>query len=493
MKTKGNKKLSSEISFKLYDTYGFPLELTQQVIENEGFEVSEEEFNVELEKQVKRSQASKETISDMVKDEFIDEFFAKNGKTEFVGYDELNCSAKVLHLTKIDGLDGYEIIFDKTPFYAESGGQVADKGTIEFGEFEGEITNVVKKKDVFIHQLLNIRGSLPNVGDVLELTVDREYRNDVQRNHTATHILHKALREVLGTHVEQSGSMVDNERLRFDFSHYESITPDQLKEIEKIANRVIIENTALTVNYEDIETAKDRGAMALFSDKYGDTVRVVEIPGFSIELCGGTHVKSTGEIGFLNIESEAGIASGVRRITAITGNKALQYVEELEKTVQEMSEILKTDTNNILEILKKHIDEVKDLEKANSKLQTRLIKYEIDEMLSDVKEINGIKVLAKSYKNKEVEELKEIVDRVKEKLQSVVILLGTDNGKALFIAGVTKDLIGKVKAGDLVKQAAIVTDGNGGGRPDFAQSGGKDGTKVNEALEKTVAYMTEVL
>ena len=493
MKTKGNKKLSSEISFKLYDTYGFPLELTQQVIENEGFEVSEEEFNVELEKQVKRSQASKETISDMVKDEFIDEFFAKNGKTEFIGYDELNCSAKVLHLTKIDGLDGYEIIFDKTPFYAESGGQVADKGTIEFGEFEGEITNVVKKKDVFIHQLLNIRGSLPNVGDVLELTVDREYRNDVQRNHTATHILHKALREVLGTHVEQSGSMVDNERLRFDFSHYESITPDQLKEIEKIANRVIIENTALTINYEDIETAKDRGAMALFSDKYGDTVRVVEIPGFSIELCGGTHVKSTGEIGFLNIESEVGIASGVRRITAITGNTALLYVEELEETVQEMAEILKTDTNNILEILKKHIDDVKDLEKANSKLQTRLIKYEIDEMLSEVKEINGIKVLAKSYKNKEVEELKEIVDRIKEKLQSVVILLGTNNGKALFVAGVTKDLISKVKAGDLVKQAAIVTDGNGGGRPDFAQSGGKDGSKVNEALEKTVAYMTEVL
>lgn len=493
MKLNGIKKLSSEVSFKLYDTYGFPIELTEQVIENEGLEVSEEEFNIELEKQIKRSQSSKETISDMVKDEFIDEFFTKNGKTEFVGYNQLYSSGTILHLSKIDGLDGYEVIFDRTPFYAESGGQVSDKGLVKFDEFEGEITNVIKKKDVFIHHLSQLKGSLPKIGDTLELMVDEDYRNDVQRNHTATHILHKALREVLGSHVEQSGSMVDNERLRFDFSHYEPITHEQLKEIEKIANRVIMKNIALIVNYEDIQVAKDRGAMALFSDKYGDTVRVVEIPGFSIELCGGTHVKSTGEIGLLNIESESGIASGVRRITAITGNNALSYVEELENKVEEIAYILKSDTGNIIEILKKQIDEIKELDKMNSNLQTRLIKYEIDEMLADIKEIKGIKVLIKSYKNKEVEELKEIVDRVKEKMKSIVVLLGTDNGKAIFVSGVTKDLIGKIKAGDLVKYAAIVTDGNGGGRPDFAQSGGKDGSRVSEALEKTFLYMSEVL
>ena len=493
MKLNRIKKLSSEVSFKLYDTYGFPIELTEQVIENEGLEVSEEEFNIELEKQIKRSQSSKETISDMVKDEFIDEFFTKNGKTEFVGYNQLYSSGTILHLSKIDGLDGYEIIFDRTPFYAESGGQVSDKGLVKFDEFEGEITNVIKKKDVFIHHLSQLKGSLPKIGDTLELMVDEDYRNDVQRNHTATHILHKALREVLGSHVEQSGSMVDNERLRFDFSHYEPITHEQLKEIEKIANRVIMKNIALIVNYEDIQVAKDRGAMALFSDKYGDTVRVVEIPGFSIELCGGTHVKSTGEIGLLNIESESGIASGVRRITAITGNNALSYVEELENKVEEIAYILKSDTGNIIEILKKQIDEIKELDKMNSNLQTRLIKYEIDEMLADIKEIKGIKVLIKSYKNKEVEELKEIVDRVKEKMKSIVVLLGTDNGKAIFVSGVTKDLIGKIKAGDLVKYAAIVTDGNGGGRPDFAQSGGKEGSRVSEALEKTFLYMSEVL
>ena len=493
MKLNGIKKLSSEVSFKLYDTYGFPIELTEQVIENEGLEVSEEEFNIELEKQIKRSQSSKETISDMVKDEFIDEFFTKNGKTEFVGYNQLYSSGTILHLSKIDGLDGYEVIFDRTPFYAESGGQVSDKGLVKFDEFEGEITNVIKKKDVFIHHLSQLKGSLPKIGDTLELMVDEDYRNDVQRNHTATHILHKALREVLGSHVEQSGSMVDNERLRFDFSHYEPITHEQLKEIEKIANRVIMKDIALIVNYEDIQVAKDRGAMALFSDKYGDTVRVVEIPGFSIELCGGTHVKSTGEIGLLNIESESGIASGVRRITAITGNNALSYVEELENKVEEIAYILKSDTGNIIEILKKQIDEIKELDKMNSNLQTRLIKYEIDEMLADIKEIKGIKVLIKSYKNKEVEELKEIVDRVKEKMKSIVVLLGTDNGKAIFVSGVTKDLIGKIKAGDLVKYAAIVTDGNGGGRPDFAQSGGKDGSRVSEALEKTFLYMSEVL
>ena len=493
MKLNGIKKLSSEVSFKLYDTYGFPIELTEQVIESEGLEVSEEEFNIELEKQIKRSQSSKETISDMVKDEFIDEFFTKNGKTEFVGYNQLYSSGTILHLSKIDGLDGYEVIFDRTPFYAESGGQVSDKGLVKFDEFEGEITNVIKKKDVFIHHLSQLKGSLPKIGDTLELMVDEDYRNDVQRNHTATHILHKALREVLGSHVEQSGSMVDNERLRFDFSHYEPITHEQLKEIEKIANRVIMKNIALIVNYEDIQVAKDRGAMALFSDKYGDTVRVVEIPGFSIELCGGTHVKSTGEIGLLNIESESGIASGVRRITAITGNNALSYVEELENKVEEIAYILKSDTGNIIEILKKQIDEIKELYKMNSNLQTRLIKYEIDEMLADIKEIKGIKVLIKSYKNKEVEELKEIVDRVKEKMKSIVVLLGTDNGKAIFVSGVTKDLIGKIKAGDLVKYAAIVTDGNGGGRPDFAQSGGKEGSRVSEALEKTFLYMSEVL
>ena len=493
MKLNGIKKLSSEVSFKLYDTYGFPIELTEQVIESEGLEVSEEEFNIELEKQIKRSQSFKETISDMVKDEFIDEFFTKNGKTEFVGYNQLYSSGTILHLSKIDGLDGYEVIFDRTPFYAESGGQVSDKGLVKFDEFEGEITNVIKKKDVFIHHLSQLKGSLPKIGDTLELMVDEDYRNDVQRNHTATHILHKALREVLGSHVEQSGSMVDNERLRFDFSHYEPITHEQLKEIEKIANRVIMKNIALIVNYEDIQVAKDRGAMALFSDKYGDTVRVVEIPGFSIELCGGTHVKSTGEIGLLNIESESGIASGVRRITAITGNNALSYVEELENKVEEIAYILKSDTGNIIEILKKQIDEIKELYKMNSNLQTRLIKYEMDGMLADIKEIKGIKVLIKSYKNKEVEELKEIVDRVKEKMKSIVVLLGTDNGKAIFVSGVTKDLIGKIKAGDLVKYAAIVTDGNGGGRPDFAQSGGKEGSRVSEALEKTFLYMSEVL
>ena len=476
MDKEGIKKLSADASFKLYDTFGLPFELTELILENQGYEVSEEEFNQKLEEQVKRSKNSRVTVSDMIKDDFIDKFFEEHGKTEFTGYEKFKDEGKILHIAKSEGISGYEVIFDRTPFYAESGGQVADTGIITSGEFEGKVVNVVKKHDVFIHQVEIVKGIAPAVGAEVKMEIDADRRKDIQRNHTATHILHKVLRENLGTHVEQSGSLVDDEKLRFDFSHYEAIEPEMIEKIEKSVNDIILSNLKVKIDFENIEDAKKRGAMALFSDKYGDVVRVVEIDGYSIELCGGAHVKSTGEIGLFNIESESGIASGTRRITATTGHASLKYVNKLEEKLSKVAGMLKTDGKNVVDVVEKYITEAKNIVKEYEQLQTKLVKYEITELLENV------------------DELKEIVDRGKEKLQSGIIILGTNNGgKAIFVVGVTKDLISKVKAGEIVKVAAQVAGGNGGGRPDFAQAGGKDGHAVKEAVDKAFEFVNEKL
>ncbi len=494
MDKEGIKKLSADASFKLYDTFGLPFELTELILENQGYEVSEEEFNQKLEEQVKRSKNSRVTVSDMIKDDFIDKFFEEHGKTEFTGYEKFEDKGKILHIAKSEGISGYEVIFDRTPFYAESGGQVADTGIITSGEFEGKVVNVVKKHDVFIHQVEIVKGIAPAVGAEVKMKIDADRRKDIQRNHTATHILHKVLRENLGTHVEQSGSLVDDEKLRFDFSHYEAIEPEMIEKIEKAVNDIILSNLKVKIDFENIEDAKKRGAMALFSDKYGDVVRVVEIDGYSIELCGGAHVKSTGEIGLFNIESESGIASGTRRITATTGHASLKYVNKLEEKLSKVAGMLKTDGKNVVDVVEKYIAEAKNIVKEYEQLQTKLVKYEINELLENVDEINGVKVLKAAFANKDVNELKEIVDRGKEKLQSGIIILGTNNdGKAIFVVGVTKDLISKVKAGEIVKVAAQVAGGNGGGRPDFAQAGGKDGNAVKEAVDKAFEFVNEKL
>ena len=494
MDKEGTKKLSADASFKLYDTFGLPFELTELILENQGYEVSEEEFNQKLEEQVKRSKNSRVTVSDMIKDDFIDKFFEEHGKTEFTGYEKFEDEGKILHIAKSEGISGYEVIFDRTPFYAESGGQVADTGIITSGEFEGKVVNVVKKHDVFIHQVEIVKGIAPAVGAEVKMKIDADRRKDIQRNHTATHILHKVLRENLGTHVEQSGSLVDDEKLRFDFSHYEAIEPEMIEKIEKSVNDIILSNLKVKIDFENIEDAKKRGAMALFSDKYGDVVRVVEIDGYSIELCGGAHVKSTGEIGLFNIESESGIASGTRRITATTGHASLKYVNKLEEKLSKVAGMLKTDGKNVVDVVEKYIAEAKNIVKEYEQLQTKLVKYEINELLENVDEINGVKVLKAAFANKDVNELKEIVDRGKEKLQSGIIILGTNNGgKAIFVVGVTKDLISKVKAGEIVKVAAQVAGGNGGGRPDFAQAGGKDGNAVKEAVDKAFEFVNEKL
>ncbi len=485
-KSENITKLPSAVSFKLYDTYGFPFEFTKLIVENNKMVVCEDEFNQKLEEQVKRSQDSRVKSSDMIKDEFIDKFYKENGKTLFTGYDTLIDEAKILHIKNLEnGL--FEVIFNRTPFYAEGGGQVADKGVIKYQDkIIAEIKDVIKKSDVFIHY---ISGEELKFDIDYTLEVNKKIRNDIKKNHTATHLLHKALKEVLGSTVEQAGSLVNEEGLRFDFSYYEQVNPEQVSAIENRVNELILENLPVYINYENINDAIKKGAMALFSDKYGDVVRVIDISGVSLELCGGTHVSSTGEIGLFKIKSEQGKASGIRRIEAITGYKSLEYVHNLEKDIQDISNKFKTSPNNLISAINKFREEIKTQENTIKDLQRRLVKFEINDLTNEAIEINGVKILIKSFKNKDVNELKDLVDRAKEILKSCVILFGSNNEKAIFVSGVTKDLNSKYHAGNIVKSAAIIADGNGGGRPDFAQAGGKDGSKVKEALEKTLEYI----
>ncbi|WP_314010491.1 alanine--tRNA ligase [Pseudostreptobacillus hongkongensis] len=484
-----SNKLSSEVSFKLYDTYGFPFEFTKFIAENNNIEVSEDEFNIKLEEQVKRSQDSRNKTSDMIKDEFIDSFYKTHGKTQFLGYDSLKIYSKVLHIKEIENKI-YEIIFEETPFYAESGGQVSDCGIItDKKEFTGEIINVVKKSDIFIHYFKLISGNIPNVGDELKLIVDEEFRRDTMKNHTATHLLHKALREVLGTTVEQAGSLVNNKGLRFDFSYYEAITPEQLRLVETKVNDAILANMPVYITYENINDAISKGAMALFSDKYGDIVRVVDISDYSIELCGGTHVKSTGAIGLFKILSEQGKASGVRRIEAITGKESLAYLYKLENTIDDISSKFKTSSGNVVEAINKSREEAKLQEQLIKELQRRLVTYEMSDLVNEAVEINGVKVLYKDFENKDIDELKSLIDIAKQKLKSCVVIFGSNNDKAIFVAGVTKDLTSKYHSGNIVKIAANFAGGNGGGRPDFAQAGGKDGKLTKDAINAAIEYI----
>ena len=486
-----DNKISSELSFKLYDTYGFPFEFTKLIAESKGFVVDEDEFNEKLNEQVKRSQNSRNSVSDMIKDEFIGKFYEKHGKTHFVGYDTLKSYSKLLHIKENED-NLFEAIFEETPFYAESGGQVSDKGIIkDKNGFVGEIVNVVKKSDIFIHYFKLIEGEIPKVNNEVKLIVDEQHRLEVMKNHTATHLLHKALREVLGTTVEQAGSLVNAEGLRFDFSYYNQITTDELKRIESIVNDAILKNLPVFINYENINEAKERGAMALFSDKYGDIVRVVDISDYSIELCGGTHVRSTGEIGLFKILSEQGKASGVRRIEAITGHKSLEYVNNLENLISNISSSFKTSPANVEIAVSKAREEIKEKDVLIKELQSKIAKLEISELVNEAYTINDIKVLIKKFNNKSINELKELIDIAKTNLKSAVILFASSSDNAIFVSGVTKDLTDRFNAGNIVKLASSITNGKGGGRADFAQAGGKDISKIDEAIIEVKKYIEE--
>ena len=490
-KAEGKNKLSGEVTFKLYDTYGFPYELTEEICEENGVKVSKEEFEEKMEEQKEKARSAREVVMEKGQDSFIEEFYDKYGTTEFVGYESAEESAKLLSVR--EGKNGKLLmIFDRTPFYAESGGQTADHGVISGNGFEGKVVDVQKQKGIFTHTVEVVKGEAKE-GEEYFLEIDRAVRAAMTKNHTATHLLHKALREVLGDHVQQAGSYVDAQRLRFDFNHYEAMTEEELDKVEALVNEKIAEALDVTIRNMSMDEAKKEGAMALFGDKYGSVVRVVKVDDFSIELCGGTHIDNIGKIGLFKIESENGIAAGVRRIEAVTGREAYKLVKKMENDIKAIAKTVKSDAGAVVERVEKLNETLRDSNKEIEALKAKLTSYEAKSLNDDAEEINGVKVVVKTFKDKTAEELRQMVDSLKEKLGSCVVILGSGQDKAIFAVGVTKDLTGKVKAGVLVKAAAQVAGGNGGGRPDFAQAGGKDASKVEEAVAKAKETLSTLL
>ncbi|MGL5055544.1 MAG: alanine--tRNA ligase [Fusobacteriaceae bacterium] len=489
----GSNKLSGDVTFKLYDTFGFPFELVEEFCEGRNIIVSKAEFDEKMEEQREKARSSRKIIMEKGQDSFIEEFYDKYGVTEFRGYETIRTEGKLLSSRSTE--DGkYIFIFDATSFYAESGGQAADKGLISSGTSTYKVIDVQKKKDIYMHIAEKVNGDKePEIGDMFHLIVDATRRSSIAKNHTATHLLHKALKDLLGSHVQQAGSVVDEDKLRFDFTHYEALTDDQMELIEKAINKKIAENLEVRVREMSMDEAKAEGAVALFGDKYGNKVRVVSVEGYSMELCGGTHVKQIGDISVFNIVSESGVAAGTRRIEAQTGIKAYETFFGYEKIAKNSAKILKTDLENLESRVEATLEQLRNSNKEIEKLKAKLAAYDANSLFDSIETIGDVKVLVKNFKDKDVDYLREIVDKAKDKFESCIVVLGSDCEKAIFAVGVSKNLISKVKAGDLVKIAAQIAGGNGGGRPDFAQAGGKDGDKVCEALKAVKEKLAELL
>lgn len=496
-KEEGKDKLLGDITFKLYDTYGFPFELIEEICENENIKVLRNEFDEKMEEQREKARQSRKITMEKGQDTFIEEFYDKHGVTEFLGYTELKIDGTLLSIREKE--DKFILIFDKTPFYAESGGQVSDRGIISSKDSSFKVLDVQKQKEIYMHIVERITGSkVPEIGDKFHLLVDKTRRENIEKNHTATHLLHKSLRELLGPHVQQAGSIVDDERLRFDFTHYEPVTEEEIELIEKMINEKIVESLPLNIEEMSMDEAKAKGAVALFGDKYGNKVRVAEIGDYSIELCGGTHVKNIKDISVFKITSESGVAAGTRRIEAQTGVKAYEGLFQREKIIKKISKILKTDVNSLEDRVETLMEQLRQVQKDMEQCKEKIATHEANSLFNKIEvlkneEFGDINILVESFSGKDAEFLREVVDRVKDKFQNCIIALGSNNDKAIFAMGVSKKLIGKIKAGEMAKVAAEIAGGNGGGRPDFAQAGGKDGNKVKEALKEVEKIIKNTL
>lgn len=484
-----SKELDANISFKLYDTFGFPFELTKLVCERNGISVSEEKFNEKLEEQVQRSKNSRTVISDMIKDEFIDKFYKTYGETNFVGYETLETDAKILHIANKD--DVVELILDKTPFYSAQGGQVSDIGYVYSNDFKAEVVDMAKKSDIYIHYIKLIEGTLPKIYDVVSLKVDRNFRQKTMRNHTATHILHKAVKEILGEQVNQAGSLVYDKGLRFDFTYNQALDTETIKKIEYRVNEIIQNNNRVEVLYTTKDEADKMGVIALFDEKYKEIVRVVDIVDYSAELCGGTHCPHTGLIGSFYILSEQGKASGVRRIEAVTGMGAYNFANENIDSINYIANELKVEKRNVIEAINKQKQDIKNYEKQIEILKQKLIGQEINEIVNTAEKYENINILVKTL-NVDSKDLKQYIDLAKNKINNAVILFAVINDdKIAFASSVDKNLTNKYKAGEIVKYISNLTGGNGGGKPDFAQAGGKEIDKLNDAMLKTVEFIKQ--
>jgi len=485
----GEARLPGEVAFKLHDTYGFPLDLTNDVCRERGVTVDEAGFQEAMERQKAQARAA----GKFKMDKALDYSGAGN---RFVGYDTLQAEARVVALY-VEGSPVAElkagqsgvVVLDTTPFYAESGGQVGDAGALRSGSARFEVADTQKiKADVFGHHGVQLEGVLA-VGDRCEAQVDTARRAATVRNHSATHLMHKALREVLGDHVQQKGSLVNADRTRFDFAHHAPVTDAQIRQIEALVNAEILTNMAAQARVMDIESAKATGAMMLFGEKYGDTVRVLDI-GSSRELCGGTHVQRTGDIGLFKVVAEGGVAAGVRRIEAVTGENALTYLQTLESTVAQAAGVLKAPTAELTQRIGATLDQIKVLEKEVAALKGRLASSQGDELLAQAVEVKGLKVLAATLEGADAKTLRETLDKLKDKLRTAAIVLATvDGGKVQLAAGVTADSTAKVKAGDLVNFVAQQVGGKGGGKPDLAMAGGTQPQALPQALASVAGWI----
>jgi alanyl-tRNA synthetase len=489
----GEKVLPGDVAFKLHDTYGFPLDLSADVCRERGLSVDEAGFHAAMDKQKAQARAA----GKFKMDKALDYTGAGN---QFVGYEQLEAPGKIVALyldgTSVAALKAGQsgvLVLDNTPFYAESGGQVGDEGVITSGSARFAVADTQKiKADVFGHHGTVEQGTL-NVGDHVNAQVNTALRAATVRNHSATHLMHKALREVLGDHVQQKGSLVNAERTRFDFAHNAPVTDAQIRQIEALVNTEIFANAATQARLMDIESAQKTGAMMLFGEKYGETVRVLDI-GSSRELCGGTHVQRTGDIGLFKVVGEGGVAAGVRRIEAITGANALAYLQSLEDTVAQAAGALKAPTAELTARIGQTLEQVKALEKEVAALKGKLASSQGDELMAQAVDVKGIKVLAAVLNGADAKTLRDTLDKLKDKLKTAAIVLAAvDGGKVQLAAGVTADSMGKVKAGELVNFVAQQVGGKGGGKADMAMAGGTDASGLPQALRSVQAWVAERL
>ena len=491
MEADGVKVLSGENAFKLYDTYGFPMDLTQEILEEKGFSVDEEGFKKAMEVQRTTARKARKVTNYMGADETVYESVDPSVTTEFVGYDSLNCKSKITVLTTeteiVEALSDGEVgtvIVEQTPFYATMGGQQGDKGIIRTAAGEFQVEDTIKLLGGKVGHVGKMISGMMKTGDEADLSVDAALRAKTCKNHSATHLLQKALREVLGTHVEQAGSYQDGERTRFDFSHFAAMTPEELEKVEKIVNDKIAEAIPVRTDVMTVDEAKKTGAMALFGEKYGETVRVVSMGDFSKEFCGGTHVKNTSEIAAFKIISENGVAAGVRRIEALTGDNVFAYYRNLEKELLEAAKAAKATPATLTEKIEHMQAEIKALTSENESLKSKAAKEALGDVMDQIVEVKGVKLLASAVDGVDMNGLRDLGDQLKEQLgEGVIVLASSCEGKVNLIVMATDAAMKQgAHAGNLIKSIAGKVGGGGGGRPNMAQAGGKNPAGILEAI-----------
>ena len=491
MEEKGEKVLSGENAFKLYDTYGFPVDLTEEILEEKGFSVDEEGFKKAMDVQRETARKARKVTNYMGADVTVYEAIDPSITTEFVGYDRLTHKSKITVMTTeteitealSDGEVG-TVIVEETPFYATMGGQQGDKGIIRTASGEFKVEDTVKLLGGKVGHIGKMVSGMMKTGDEAELMVDEKLRSATCKNHSATHLLQKALREVLGTHVEQAGSYQDGERTRFDFSHFQAMTAEEIEKVEQMVNEKIAEDMAVQTDIMTVDEAKKTGAMALFGEKYGEKVRVVSMGDFSKEFCGGTHVKKTGDITAFKIISESGVAAGVRRIEALTGDNVFAYYRAMEEELQKAAQVVKSTPANLIERLEHLMAEVKELQSENESLKSKAAREALGDVMDQVTEVKGVKLLAAEADGVDMNGLRDLGDQLKEKLgEGVIVLASAADGKVNLVAMATDGAMKQgAHAGNLIKAIAGKVGGGGGGRPNMAQAGGKNPAGIPDAL-----------